>query len=97
MRCSLLGLQILFTLEGYGTKDNGYAMVSATEDDLPVVEFSHRGSTHYERFAARLRGRTFRMVRFGPAYMTAEDDGGGAHGPDRGASLGVQGGPAPAP
>jgi hypothetical protein len=59
-----------------GGKDNGYAIVSATEDDLPVVEFSETGDTHYEKFKKQLAGVTFKMVRFGNTYMTAEDDKG---------------------
>jgi hypothetical protein len=55
-----------------GGNDNGYAIISATEDDLPAVEFSEMGKTHYERFRDKLPGQQFKMIRFGPAYITAE-------------------------
>jgi hypothetical protein len=54
-------------------QNNGYAILSATTADFPVVEFSHRGLTHYERFAGMTRRSDFKMVRFGPHYITAED------------------------
>lgn len=53
-------------------KDNGYAILSATENDLPVVEFSHTGPTHYERFQAKLPGKKFKIIRFNVGYITAE-------------------------
>lgn len=53
-------------------KDNGYVIVSATEDDLPVVEFSEKGKTHAERFRDRLKGKSFKMIRFGPGFISAE-------------------------
>jgi len=53
--------------------NNGYAIVSATEKDFPVVEFSEKGLTHFERFQNRTGSEHFKMVRFGPNYMTAED------------------------
>lgn len=52
--------------------DAGYVMLSATEKDTPVVEFSHHGLTHHERFAREIDG-DFRMLRFGPGYVVAED------------------------
>lgn len=58
------------------TKDNGYAIISATTKDFPVVEFSEKGLTHFERFQNRLGKKDFRMIRFGPNYITAEDQGG---------------------
>ncbi|MCK4788438.1 MAG: hypothetical protein KAV87_32155, partial [Desulfobacteraceae bacterium] len=42
--------------------DNGYAIISATEDDLPVVEFSETGKTYYERFRKKLPGKKFKMI-----------------------------------
>ena len=57
-------------------KDNGYAIISATKADFPVVEFSEDGLTHYERFKRLIRGKEFRMIRFGPQYITAEDNKG---------------------
>lgn len=57
-------------------RDNGYAIISATENDYPVAEFSHRGLTHYERLQKLSGRRDFRMIRFGPTYITAEDTGG---------------------
>lgn len=50
---------------------NGYAIISATEDDLPVVEFSEKGETYFERFNSLLK-KPFRMVWFGPVFMAAE-------------------------
>jgi hypothetical protein len=52
--------------------DNGYAIVSATEDDLPVVEFSETGQTHHEQFRGKLPGQQFKMIRFSSAYVSAE-------------------------
>ena len=57
-------------------KDNGYAIISTTTADYPVVEFSEEGLTHYEQFRYLARGKDFRMVRFGPQYITAEDSEG---------------------
>lgn len=56
-------------------RNNGYAIISATTEDFPVVEFSESGLTHYETFRRKIR-KDFRMVRFGPQYITAEDDNG---------------------
>lgn len=53
-------------------KDNGYAIISATQADLPVVQFSETGRTHYERLRELTTHEDFRMVRFGPMYITAE-------------------------
>ena len=57
-------------------KHNGYAIISATTADYPVVEFSEKGLSHYERFRKLTRGKPFQMVRFGPQYITAEDSKG---------------------
>jgi hypothetical protein len=54
-------------------ENNGYAIISANTSDYPVVEFSEKGLTHHERFRHLTRGKDFRMVRFGPQYITAED------------------------
>ena len=51
----------------------GYAVLSATEDDLPVVEFSESAQPYSERFAAKIGHSNFRMIWFDPAYVTAED------------------------
>lgn len=59
-----------------GRNDNGYAIISATEEDLPVVEFSHRGRSHHERFKKQLGHDQFYIHRFGPTYITAEDSNG---------------------
>lgn len=56
--------------------DNGYAIISATEDDLPVVEFSETGKTHFEQFKIICKDKPFRMIRFGISYITAEDNTG---------------------
>ena len=61
--------EIAYALQGGG---QGYAMISATDKDLPVVEFSHAAKSHYRRFKAKLGDVEFRMIRFGPAYITAE-------------------------
>lgn len=53
--------------------DNGYAIISATEDDMPVVEFSETGKTHHEQFKLICKDKPFRMIRFGVSYITAED------------------------
>jgi len=52
--------------------DSGYAIISATENDLPVVEFSDRGQTHYEKLQSKVGNQDFKMVRFGPDFVTAE-------------------------
>ena len=57
-------------------KDNGYAIISATTNDLPVVEFSENGITHFERFQNIVGAKNFKMIRFGPNYVTAEDNKG---------------------
>lgn len=57
-------------------RDNGYAIISASREDLPVVEFSATGPTHYERFKRLTKVKHFRMVRFSPVYITAEDSKG---------------------
>ncbi len=56
--------------------DVGYVMVSATEEDFPVVEFSHTGVTHFEEFRKTVQ-EPFRMIRYGAGYLVAEDDRGG--------------------
>ncbi len=55
--------------------DAGYVMLSATQKDLPIVEFSHHGLTHHERFAMMLQ-EPFRMIRYGSGYIVAEDERG---------------------
>ena len=59
-------------LRGQRGKDNGYVVVSAVDDDLPVVEFSETGKSHAERFRERLGSSKFKMIRFGPGYISAE-------------------------
>jgi hypothetical protein len=61
-----------FKIMSSSEKENGYIIISATEDDFPIVEFSEEGKTHYERFMEKLPGKTFKMVRFGPSYIAAE-------------------------
>ncbi len=56
-------------------KDAGYAILSADERDLPIVEFSHQGTTHFERFQQETK-EPFRMVRYGAGYITAESQQG---------------------
>jgi hypothetical protein len=56
--------------------DNGYAVISATTADMPVVEFSEQGPTHFERLRNKIGHDTFRMVRFSPSFVAAEDNAG---------------------
>jgi hypothetical protein len=56
-------------------EDNGYAIISATTRDFPVVEFSESGLSHFESFQSQIGHQDFRMVRFGTNYITAEDQG----------------------
>ncbi|MFN3326420.1 MAG: hypothetical protein ACK5AZ_23225 [Bryobacteraceae bacterium] len=41
-----------------------------------VVEFTTAGPTNFEQMSRLTGGKPFRMVRFGPAYMAAENDRG---------------------
>ncbi len=82
---SIRGIHPIYDLDGQNVRyyevkfssptkrNNGYAIISASEKDLPVVEFSHQGITHHERFTNRISGKQFKVVRFGPTYFTAED------------------------
>ncbi len=56
-------------------QDAGYAILSATEEDLPVVEFAHHGVTHFERFSKEVDG-PFRLIRYGSGYIVAENEKG---------------------
>ncbi|HEY7683228.1 MAG TPA: PLAT/LH2 domain-containing protein [Gemmatimonadales bacterium] len=51
--------------------NSGYAIVAATQEDVPIMEFSDSGLTHFERFSSRIK-QPFRMIRFGPTFMAAE-------------------------
>lgn len=66
--------EIKFTSQAHA--DNGYAIVSATKKDLPVVEFSETGETNFEYFKKKLGNKNFKMRRFSPNYYSAEDNQG---------------------
>ena len=46
--------------------NNGYVVISATEDDLPVVEFAHEGPTRFERLKARVGP----AAQYGPRHQS---------------------------
>lgn len=54
----------------------GYILVSLTEETVPVPECSTSGPTEFESLAADLGIGDFKAVRFGPAFVVAENDAG---------------------
>ena len=57
---------------------NGYILVSLTEEDYPVAEFSTSGDTKTDRVPAIVgAGPVKKFMRFGPAYVVGEDASGG--------------------
>lgn len=59
-----------------GPTDLGYILVSATEDDFPIAEFSTAGPTPCERMARLAKTARIHVVRYGPTFMAAEDEKG---------------------
>ncbi|OQW34315.1 MAG: hypothetical protein A4E19_02320 [Nitrospira sp. SG-bin1] len=56
--------------------NRGYVLISATENDLPIVELSETAKPPFHRLAAKVGDQNFKMVYFGPGYMAAEDANG---------------------
>ena len=57
--------------------DKGYILVSLTENDSPVVEFSTEGKTPTENFCIKAEtDRDIKIFRFTDAYSTAENNNG---------------------
>jgi hypothetical protein len=56
--------------------DRGYMVVSATQDDFPIVEFATEGRSPLDRLAERAGTASFKVNRFGGAFYTAEDAAG---------------------
>jgi hypothetical protein len=54
----------------------GYILVSASEDDSPVVEFSTQGRRPSDQLADRAGTTEFKAFRFGSTFYTAEDGAG---------------------
>ncbi|MFZ5352826.1 MAG: hypothetical protein ACOZCL_08895 [Bacillota bacterium] len=57
------------------TTHRGYIILSATEQDYPIVEFHTEGLTNYERLS-RLLSVPFKAIRYGTGYIAAEDSEG---------------------
>ena len=56
---------------------NGYILVSLTEEDYPVAEFSTSGETKTDRVPTVVgAGPIKKFMRFGPAYVVGEDAAG---------------------
>ena len=62
--------------EAGSSRDLGYILISATDDDFPVPEFATEGPTPCERLA-RLAGTSrINVIRYGPTFFAAEDEQG---------------------
>ena len=65
-----------------GRTPEGWLLMSATDDDFPLVNFSHNGTPYSKKLTARLRneGRTLkstdRIYRFGVSYFALENASG---------------------
>jgi len=57
-------------------EDRGFILVSLTENDYPVVEFSTEGNTKSERIFEKSESSDVRIFRFDDIYMTAENNKG---------------------
>jgi len=55
---------------------NGYIVVAATNNTVPVVEYSDDTLSHYRRFYDMLGHTDFRMVYYGYVYTVAESPSG---------------------
>lgn len=67
-----------FGVVGAAKEACGYILVSLTEEDYPVAEFSTSGATKTDRLpAAAGAGTIKKFMRFGPAYIVGEDAAGG--------------------
>jgi hypothetical protein len=63
------------TTDGPLKTDQGFILVSLTEDDFPVADFSTEGETQVERLRRRAGTAQIKPMRFGSALIVAEVPG----------------------
>ena len=57
-------------------EDAGYILLSLTDEDFPICEFSMEGPTPFERLARLAKTSRINVVRYGPTFFAAEDEQG---------------------
>lgn len=68
--------EIWFTADG--TTPEGWVLISATDKDYPIVNFSHDGQPYSQQAYSKSakKGSVDKVYRFGVSYFTAEDASG---------------------
>ncbi len=58
------------------SRDCGFILLSATEEDFPIAGFATEGPTPTERLARLAGTARIRVVRYGPTFLVAENEDG---------------------